>query len=157
MKIVKAMKQVARLKGEISATKKRMEKSLNTLFENKDFDEEFLELQDLLYEKIKTLVDLKTRIMHTNVQNGMFEKIINLGELKSHIEFVRELEPKTGMVIVGYEEKEKTEFKSQLTIQQKNELVESCQNGINELTDELDDFNAKTSLIEMDVTVRLVD
>jgi|GEM_PF-2761009 len=156
MKIVRAMKKVTRLQGEIKVLKKRVASSLNTVAENETFNESYIELT-LLNEKIKKLVELKTRIMHTNVQHNMFHVILNLGELKSYIDYARELEPKHRMIKEGYGyDKEMTKFKSQLTVAERNKTVDECQELINKLTDELDDFNAKTDLVEMDVIVQTI-
>jgi len=157
MKIIRAQKLIARLKGEVKILKHRIEKSLNTIAANEDFDEDYFTLQRQLDEKIKKIVSLKTKVMHANVKHDMFQKIVNVGELKSYIDYLRELEPKTGVISSEYNPSEKTEYKSQMTIAQRNESVEITQRGINKLTDELDDFNAKTDIEEMDVTVLLVD
>ena len=95
--------------------------------------------------------------MQTNVKYNMFRIILNLGELKSYIDYVRELSPKHGMIKEGYGyDKEMTKFKSQITVADRNRTVDECQNLINKLTDELDDFNAKTDLEEMDVVVQTI-
>ena len=156
MKIVRAQKLIARLKGEIKVLKKRIESSLNTVAENEDFDESFPNLYEQLNTKVSKMTTLKTKVMYANVKHGMFQKVVNIGELKSHIDFLRELEPKTGVQVSRYDS-EKTDYKSQLTIAQRNEFVERCQDLINKFTDELDEFNHKTDIEEMDVTVLLVD
>lgn len=151
MKIVRAMKQISRLQGEIKEFKKRISNCLSTLEEN-DFDEYYKELSSKLNEKIKKLIELKSRIMHTNIKYKKFTTILNLGELKSYIDFLRELDPQQGVQQRAYEDS--TKFKSQITISEKNKLIENYQKMINDLTDELDDFNAKTDLEELEVTVR---
>jgi len=156
MKIVRAMKVIGRLKGEIKVLKKRIEGSLNTVADNEDFDESFPELSHKLDEKIKKMTTLKTKVMYANIKHGMFQKIVNIGELKSHIDFLRELEPRTGIQISRFDS-EKIEYKSQITMAQRNNLIEQTQDLINKFTDELDEFNAKTDIEEMDVTVLLVD
>lgn len=160
MKIVRAMKQVARLKGEINVLKKRIDSGLNTLVENDSFNEDSKLLIEELNKKIRKVITLKTQIMHANTKHGMFAKILHLGELKSYIDFLRELEPKTGMIVSGYEHV-KTGYKSQITVAEKNQMIEKCQDSINEITDELDDFNAKTDIEDAktdieDVAVQLV-
>jgi paraquat-inducible protein B len=144
MKIVRAMKEISRLKGEIKAIKKRISGSLNTLALN-DFSESLVELKATLDSKIEKLIKLKTSVVKANVIGGMFDSIVRMGELKSYIEFLRELEPKHGMKSNEYSGT-KDEFKSQLTVKQVNELIETCQQDINFLTDTLDEFNRKTSI-----------
>ncbi len=156
MKIVRAQKLIARLKGEIQVLKKRISSSLNTVADNENFDEDYTELEGQLNGKIKKMITLKTKVMNANVNSGMFQKVVNVGELKSYIEYLRELEPKIGTIVSRYDS-EKTDYKSQMSIKQRNDLVEKAQNLINKFTDELDEFNAKTDIEEMDVTVLLVD
>lgn len=154
MKIVRAMKKVARLQGEIKELKKRITSCLSTIEEN-EFDEDYTELIELLNQKIKHLITLKARIMKTNTSHDMFSVILNLGELKSYIDFTREMNPKYGVIKDRFEDENAT-YKSQIKIIDKNKAVEKCQDLINKLTDELDDFNARTDLKELDVTVQLV-
>lgn len=156
MKIVKAMKKIARLKGEIRELKKRMDSCLNTLTEN-DFDENYMALEQELHSKIEMLIELKTKIMHTNVSNNMFSVIVNLGELKSYLEFLKELQPKVGKQNTSRYSDEYDLYKSQLAIQKKNEMIKLCQDNINKLTDELDDFNAVTDLYVFDIERILIE
>lgn len=156
VKVVRAMKQVARLQGEIKELKKRVSSCLSTLDDN-DFDESYKELSEVLSERIKKLIELKARIMQTNVKHGMFSVILNLGELKSRMDFLRELSPQEGFRDDRYSMTEsKVKYKSQMTIAERNKLVEGCQTAINALTDQLDDFNAKTDLEELEVAVRFI-
>jgi hypothetical protein len=156
MKIVKAMKKVARLKGEIRELKKRMESCLNTLSEN-DFDENFSYLEQELNIKIGLLIELKTKIMCTNVNNNMFSVIVNLGELKSYMEFLKELHPKIGKQSTSRFSDESDVYKSQINIQMRNERIQSCQDEINNLTDKLDEFNAVTNIADLDVETVLFE
>ena len=151
MKIVRAMKETSRLKGEIKEIKKRLSSCLNTAEEN-EFDEDFESLNEILSTKIKKLINLKTRIIAANVKHGMFQIILNLGELKSYIEFLKELEPKKGIQESSFSLREENiKFKSQMDISDKNKKIESYQATINGLTDRLDDFNAKTDIEENDI------
>lgn len=155
MKIVRAMKQVSRLQGEIRELKKRVSGCLSTMEEN-DFDEGYEELTENLSARTKKLIELKARIMHTNVKHGMFSVILNLGELKSRMDFLRELDPKTGVENDRWSGEGKVKYKAQMSVAERNKLVEGCQTAINALTDQLDDFNASTDIEELDVAVRYV-
>lgn len=156
MKIVRAMKQIARLQGEIKEIKKRTSTCLSTLADN-DFDENYKQLNETLSEKTKKLIELKARVMQTNVKHNMFSVILNLGELKSRMDFVRELNPQEGYRNDRYMMTEsKIKYKAQMSVAEKNKLVEGCQTAINALTDQLDDFNAKTDLEELEVAVRFI-
>lgn len=153
MKIVRAMKQVSRLQGEIKELKKRISSCMSTMEEN-SFEEDYKELSETLSAKTKKLIELKARIMQTNVKHGMFSVILNLGELKSRMDFIRELNPKTGTESDRWSGEGKVKYKAQMSISERNKLIEGCQTAINALTDQLDDFNAKTDLEELDVAVR---
>ena len=144
MKIVKAMKKIARLKGEIKEIKNRITCSLNTIVGN-EFEEDLETLSHQQDEKIEEIVKLKIGVMTANIKYNMFAKIVMLGELKSQMDFIKELEPKTGVQENRYNES-KTEYKTQMTKADKNVLIDRCQKLINELTDALDDFNAKTDI-----------
>jgi len=154
MKIVRAMKQVSRLQGEIKELKKRMSAALSTMEEN-DFLEDFHSLKETLYEKINELMTLKTKIMMANINGGKFSTILAMGELKSYISFLKELDPKEGIQESRYSlNSNNSKYKSQLTIASKNSLIEDCQQLINDYTDELDEFNAITDLEEGEVVIK---
>ena len=157
MRIRKAMKQISRLQGEVSALKKRIDNSLNTDEANECFNENYKDLADSMKNKIKKMMTLKTCVMHANVKHNMFQKVLQLGELKSHIDFTRELDPKNGVIMSRYDPSEKTKFKSQLTVAQKNADIVMVQDLINSITDELDDFNATTDIEKMDGVTFLLD
>ena len=154
MKIVKAMKQVSRLQGEIKELKKRMSACLSTLEDN-DFLEGFDSLKETYYEKVNELMSLKTKIMMVNIRGGKFQTILAMGEMKSYIEFLKELDPKEGVQESRYSlGSNNSKYKSQLTISSKNSMIEECQQLINDYTDELDEFNAITEIEEGEVIVK---
>jgi len=144
MKIVRAQKKIARLKGEIKEVKKRLSRCLSTVSEN-EFEEDFKVLLKQLEVLTDDLVALKSAVHAANIKGDMFKKILRLGELKSQIDFLKELEPKSGVQVERYSES-KTTFKAQISMADKNKMVEDCQVAINALTDELDEFNAKTDI-----------
>ena len=144
MKIVRAMKKIARLKGEIKEIKHRISSCLNTLVEN-EFQEDLSTLSKLQDEKTKEMIDLKVKIMKKNVEHDMFALIANLGELKSQLDFLKELEPKTGVQETRFSDI-KSAYKSQMTKYEKVALIDECQKQINNLTDMLDEFNARTEI-----------
>ena len=146
MKIVRAMKQVKRLQGEIKELQKRVSSCMNTI-EGNEFTEKFDDLLSELSEKKLKLRTLKNGIMCANIQGSMFNKILELGELKSHIDFLRELKPQAGITESSYGETAQKKI-SQWTVASKNKAVQETQSKINSLTDELDDFNAKTDIVK---------
>jgi cell fate (sporulation/competence/biofilm development) regulator YmcA (YheA/YmcA/DUF963 family) len=146
MKIVRAMKQIKRLQGEVKELQKRASHCLNTI-EGNEFSEKFEDVIKELAEKKTRLAVLKNGVMVANIQGGMFKKILELGELKSHIDFIRELEPQAGVAEARYGETPQKRI-SQWTVADKNKAVQQTQQRINDLTDELDDFNAKTDIVQ---------
>lgn len=147
MKIVRAMKKIARLQGEVKDLKERLSDCLTTLAEN-DYHENFKELYDQTDKKIDEIISLKLKIMSTNIKNNMFEKILRMGELKGKIIFLKSLEPKEGLVESRFALRGDTasNYKSQITVAERNKMISQCQEDINKLTDELDDFNATTDI-----------
>jgi hypothetical protein len=144
MKIVKAQKKIARLKGEIKEIKKRISACISTIKGN-EFPEDFKILDALLMEKTSEMIQLKEAVMKANIAGNMFGKILALGEQKSMIDFLKELDPKKG-IQESWHHDSQTEYDSQLTTAAKNALVEACQKKINDMTDDLDEYNATTSI-----------
>jgi hypothetical protein len=144
MKIVRAMKEISRIKGEIKEIQKRISKCLNSL-EGNEVIEKFDDLMKLLQEKKEKLISLKSGIMSANVKGDMFRMIVKMGELKSHIDFLRELDPKKGTQLEGYRETA-VRYESQWSDGEKNKAIQTTQNEINKLTDQLDEFNSVTDI-----------
>jgi len=144
MKIVKAMKVVARLKGDVKDLKRRMRKCLNAV-EGNDFIENYNDIALIADKKVKRMIDLKNKIMKANTEHDKFETIIELGELKANIDFLRELDPKQGIDDDRYRDNN-ISYKTQLTAKEILNKIEETQKEIEEKTDELDDFNAKMDI-----------
>lgn len=144
MKLVRAMKQVARLQGEIKDLQHRASSCLSTSEENQ-FDELFDPVMQEITIKTDKVVTLKTRIMKANINADIFKEILVIGELKKHMAFLRELDVQTGMSTNRYGENPQA-YKSQMTKAEKIEKVKVCQAEINIKIDALDEFNAKTDV-----------
>jgi len=140
--VAKAMKRVSRTKGKISDLTRRMEKCLNTIESN-----EFIEVYETLSAEraaaVVLLTDLKNRIMKVNIEHNMFEVILKLSECKNEIEMLRGLSIKQGIVTDRFGEGSNS-FKSQMTVEVRNAQIDALQEQINDVTDELDAFNATT-------------
>lgn len=144
MKLFKAHKKVARLKGEISAIDKKIKESVSTIQGN-EFAHDINALLDDRAENVRQLESLKVRIMRANVQHNMFEKIVEVGEKKALIDLLKELEIKSGKQVEGFRDLV-VDFQTQLTDLDRDEMLESLQTSVELLIDELDDFNAVTDL-----------
>jgi len=144
MKIVKAQKKIAHLKGEVSRLKERAKRCVRTQKGN-DFTEKFEDLKNIIESKLNELIDLKVKVMRANIESGVFKKVIILGELKSTIELYRALEVESGTYRQEFGAGE-VSYVSQMTVKQKNDSIEDLQKKIEKLTEELDDFNAITEI-----------
>ena len=152
MKIVRAMKEISRIKGEIKDLKNRMERCLNALDGN-DYTEDFQELWDKYNERTTKLIQLKNAVMESNVKTGTFNLVLKLGELKSYMDFLKELKVKDGLNIERYGDTV-NKFHSQISEKSKRKTIEFVQKEINALTDKLDDINATTDIGDVDVSVQ---
>ena len=144
MKISKAMKKISRLKGEICKIDIRIHQCISTNDVN-EFIEDYNKLMTTREEKVKELMKLKNAVMVQNIKHGKFETIIHLSELKNKIDLYKGLNIKIGITNDGYSSEPQT-YKSQITVTEKNELIDELQRRIEALTDELDEFNATTSI-----------
>ena len=144
MKISKAMKQISRLKGAIQSLDKRMVLALTQLKIN-EYTESFNDLVKLKSETVNQLISLKDKVMAKNIEHNMFYKIITLGELKTELNFYNSLTIKNGAVS-NYGDTP-TVYKSQLTAKDIIAITNTLQLHINDLTDELDIFNATTDIV----------
>ena len=146
MKIARAMKKIAILKGSIADLGKRMQSCIATLSEN-DYDENFNELLETLKEKVGQLIDLKCQIMKANISSGNFRRVLEIGEKKSLLTQISGLEIKVGKCAADRWSDEKTAtWKSQLTVAERNALKDTLQQEVMALSDQLDDFNAETDI-----------
>jgi hypothetical protein len=152
MKIVRAMKEISRIKGEIKDLKHRMDRCINTV-EGNEFPEDFQELWAAYHNRSVKLIQLKNAVMESNIKNGMFNHILRLGELKHYMEFLKELNIRAGINPDRFGDSSTT-YISQLTVKAKMATIEKVQKEINDITDKLDDFNARMDIGEVDVTVQ---
>lgn len=146
MRLTKVAKRINRLKGEIADLSSRATNCVSCLCEN-EFDENLQEVLDFREKKVERLVALKAARMKANVDNGMYEKILLMGELKAEIETYASIHIKTGKREGrGFGESDLRDWKAQLTKSQKRAKVVELQAQIDDISDELDEFNASTSV-----------
>ena len=148
MKIVRAMKERSRLEGEIKDIKHRMQQCLNAIVGNQ-FQENYTDLWKNLSDRVNKLAKLKLAVMKANQDGGAFQHILHLGELKSYIAFLKELEVKSGKQEHRYSDSI-LEYSSQLTEKGRLASIRATQQEINRITDLLDEFNAKTDIGEIE-------
>ena len=145
IKIAKAMKWISRLKGEIKILDDRIRKCISCP-ESNGFIEDFEKLKHVRDTKVIELIDLKNKVMTANINNNKFYLIAALSELKNEIVLYKDLEIKQGLYKERYDVGGGVMFKTQITVEEKENHIEEVQNRIIELTDELDIFNASTDI-----------
>jgi len=145
MKIFKAQKKVKRLKGEINNLADRIQNTISTLANNK-YEESYTDLIQEHFEKVTELIKLKVAIHEQNIKHGMFKQILELGETKNKLNLIKSLNVRIGEVNEGYRLEKPIEYKSQLTVKEKNQIIKDLENAIVQMTDKLDDFNAVTDI-----------
>ena len=146
MKLVRALKQVSRMQGELKDLQGRLASCVSVLEEN-EYPEGFNELNAKIVQTSDALIGLRVRIMKTNVQFDMLGTILKLGELKQEIDIARKINIRSGVEVNDYMGA-KSKYKSQLTSAERTLLIKALQGHIERLTDSLDDFNATTDLAD---------
>ena len=100
----------------------------------------------------RRLVSIKTAISRANIP--IVSKLVEMEELKSAISYLNRLNTSSGMrrtLNERYASEELCEYSAVITMQDVLNEVEAMQKRIEDIQDELDDFNASTTVeIELD-------
>ena len=96
-------------------------------------------------KKLADYLDLKTAI-HSSSQPIRL-KIFQLGELKSLLNTVNNLDTKSGVFKEGYREVSLTTYEAKISEEEKAAKVKTIEDTIELLQDEIDTFNATTELV----------
>jgi hypothetical protein len=147
--ISRALKEKNRISGKIAKLQKQLEE-FNTYEEGKVLDFSSIDLLAQLQEEWAYLIDLKTKIAIANI--GIADKLIKLTEAKAELAFWNQFKNSGASV----EANEKSTYHdgryvmvlynkySTITSKEILEFRESAQKLIENLQDEIDDFNQKT-------------
>ncbi len=93
------------------------------------------------------LVQIKTRIQKTN--RPIHHKVFRLSELKNMVEKLKELTCDNGKVEDSYSYRERDKFVvSDISIQERDRIIEELSLEIDEIQDELDQWNQVTELVD---------
>lgn len=142
MTIAKALKLKNRLIKEITDLT-----NLATTHNSTEVDNEFRynvrELLTKLESKMDELVELKTKIHTANLP--VYDKIFRMAELKGRIASIRRMDTSEGKTMERFGTGAMVK-KVQMNVAEKDEYVTNIQNEIDNLQDELDAFNATTSI-----------
>jgi len=141
MTLAKALKQKNRLTQKISRLQQEIQRENSVRAD----DVRKINVEDLFEElevKVKELIKLKIAIFVASTP--MRENILKLSEIKSHIVFLQSINTTEGRVSdYGEDAVEYTVIYDKLFIR---EQVESCEQGIDEIQEELDKFNYTTEI-----------
>ena len=141
MTLAKALKQKNRLTQKISRLQQEIQRENSVRAD----DVRKINVEDLLEElevKVKELIKLKIAIFVASTP--MRENILKLSEIKSHIVFLQSINTTEGKVSnYGEDAVEYTVVYDKLFIR---EQVELCEQGIDEIQEELDKFNHTTEI-----------
>jgi len=141
MTLAKALKQKNRLTQKISRLQQEIQRENSVRAD----DVRKIKVEDLLEElevRVKELIKLKIAIFVASTP--MRENILKLSEIKSHIVFLQGINTTEGKVSnYGEDAVEYTVVYDKLFIR---EQVELCEQGIDEIQEELDKFNHTTEI-----------
>lgn len=147
--ISRALKEKNRISGKIAKLQRQVEE-FNTYEEGKVLDLSSIDLLGQLQEEWAYLIDLKTKIAMANI--GIADKLIKLTEAKAELAFWNQFR-NSGPSVEATEKSEYREGKymmvpcnkySCITSKEILELRDAAQKLIENLQDEIDDFNQKT-------------
>ncbi|MFN6373920.1 MAG: hypothetical protein ACK4YD_02025 [Chitinophagia bacterium] len=92
------------------------------------------------------LVEMKTRIQKTN--RPIHHKVFRLSELKNLVEKLKELSCDNGKVEDSYSYRGDKYVVSDISIQERDRIIEELSLEIDEIQDELDQWNQITELVD---------
>jgi hypothetical protein len=147
--ISRALKEKNRISGKIAKLQKQVEE-FNTYEEGKVLDLSSIDLLGQLQEEWAYLIDLKTKIAMANI--GIADKLIKLTEAKSELAFWNQFR-NSGPAVEATEKSEYREGKHVIVPCNKYSCITSkeildhrdrVQKLIENLQDEIDDYNAQT-------------
>ncbi|MFA5754416.1 MAG: hypothetical protein WC905_03645 [Patescibacteria group bacterium] len=144
MKLAKALKEKNRLVGEINRLKAliiRDNSIESTMALKKDRKQQWQDYRNA----VAALIKIKTAIFKANV--GIYETIVNMGELKNELTWITQLNTTDGVVTNSNYRGDgvsQTTYSAFLTQEDIDAAIVRNQNIIAELQDELDEYNANT-------------
>ncbi len=143
MNLSKALNEKNRLARKIREIQNKIE-TYNSYIKGSNPVYDIEKLLGELDTSIKELVELKTKIQDAN--QPVQKKIFRLAELKSFAAFLRKLNIKEGKILEERWNAEVTEWKSELGIIHRDELLENTEKEIDLIQAELDKFNFETKI-----------
>ena len=142
MTLKRALKQKNKLIKEINELYAKI-KTYNSIPEESEKPYSTKELLLNVDSKLNELVELKTKI---HLANGpVYDKIFRLAELKSHVSKLNSIDCSSGKQ-KSWGDTEYTNKVSEIKIADRDYLVKLCEDQIEKLQDELDEYNATINI-----------
>lgn len=139
-----ALKKKKRLVHEIQSIQTKIQTNNSILATNTFITENDKLLAELELKKWD-LIDLKLKIFKANLK--IYDKILEMGEAKSHIQFLRAIDTSDGDIEGGrYGSETIVKKKAQLTKTAIETEIKEYETKIESLQDIIDEFNAKTKI-----------
>ncbi len=146
MKLSKVSKKINVLRGDISNLQDRIDGCVRELEDN-EYSEDFAELHARLLVKKDRLIALKNARMKANVDNGVYEIILGLGEAKAYLSWLNGIDVSSGKSRGRmYDDAKTVSYKSQISVAEKQAMIDTVKAEIEEMVDKLDEFNVVTDI-----------
>jgi hypothetical protein len=151
MKIAKALKEKNRITGRIKKLQRDIQ-TYNRTREDRASDFDASELYRELQKEIATLIDLKTKIAKANI--GIVDKLVKLAETKSQITYWTSFRTGSTSEPISESKYINGEYASVdiaaghiICSKTVHDMLAHLQATVESLQDDIDDFNATTSVV----------
>ena len=147
MTVRQALKQKNKLVQELKELNGRLQNN-NSIIEGNSRDYSPKETLAAIYSKVNELTVLKTKIHRANAP--VYDKIFLLSELKSVAQTLRCLDCTNGIAVDYYARRSESQIikNAEITATERDAEVKFLENRIEQIQDELDQFNAATLIGE---------
>lgn len=147
MNLAKALKTKNRIVGEINKLKGLLKRE-NTRLSTSTSKVDRAELEKNLKDKVEQLISIKTKIATANI--GIYEKIERMAECKTLMAYYETLDTRDGSFSDGriYDGDKQVVYVYNAYLKQEDidKLSVAYQEQINKLQDEIDEYNARTTI-----------
>jgi hypothetical protein len=147
MTIRQALKQKNKLVQELKELNGRLQNN-NSIIEGNSRDYSSKETLTAIYSKVNELTVLKTKIHRANAP--VYDKIFLLSELKSVAQTLRALDCTNGIAVDFYARRSESQIvkNAEITTTERDTEIKFLESRIEQIQDELDQFNAVTLINE---------
>jgi hypothetical protein len=145
MTIRQALKQKNKLVQELKELNLRLQTN-NSVIEGNSRDYSAKETLNAIYDKVNELSGLKTKIHRANTP--VYDKIFLLSELKSVAQTLRALDCTNGIAVDFFARRSESQIvkNSEITTIERDTEIKNLESRIEQIQDELDQFNSVTVL-----------